>query len=264
VSDALRWAVTDGPSGTTALLLPEDRAGARRVAEHAGGAFWCSREAGGCGGRLAVDAGTGPRFRHPAGARCALADGGPPADRGYEHLRYQPVLAAWLAGQGHRPRLERIRGTGGGTDLRFAVEDAAAVLVVQLSPLPDTAWRQRDDALRARSRHVTWLFGPAAEAGAATEVAVRGVALSLRRHGGGLAVGVRDVEGGTRWVPLSACRLTGDGLSVPGVDEARARHACRTADREEAARHAAQRETRRRPPRATPWTAALPPLPFPG
>jgi hypothetical protein len=148
---------------------------------------------------------------------------------------------------------------------------------VQLSPLPDTAWRRLDDRYRRQARHVTWLYGPAAEAAAATEAAVRGVSFAVRRHSVGLSVGVRDVDDRTRWVRLAACRLTADGFAVPGTECARALHARRTAEREEAARRRAQQAARR--PRAgeergeraagratarTPWGPTLSPLPFPG
>jgi hypothetical protein len=141
-------------------------------------------------------------------------------------------------------------------------EDGCAV-VVQLAPLGDTAWRERDDRYRTLVRHVTWLYGPAAESAGDTELAVRGVAYAVRRHNTGLLVGVRDVGGGTRWVRLSACRLTADGFEAPGAGEARALHARRVADRREAARRAARSAERAaQRPRVHPGTADLP-LPFP-
>lgn len=286
MSSELLWAVTDGPAGTNAVQLPEDRSGARRMGAHPGG-FWCSGAAGGCGGRLVLQAGDGDRpsfhhhhHHHPAhgGARCRYADRGSEAERGYGHLRYQRALTAWLAAQGHRPTVQAVRGPDGSTDLHVVVDDVSHALEVQLAPLPDTVWRQRDDRSRARARHVTWLYGPAAEAAAATEVAVRGVALELRRHGAGLAVGVRDVDDRVRWVRLAVCDLDADGLHVPGTAEARALHARRSADRREAVRRVARQSARPAPlgegspggravrcaPVRTPWVSSAPPLPFPG
>ncbi|MGK5174035.1 hypothetical protein [Geodermatophilus sp. CPCC 205761] len=237
----LLWAVTDGPAGENAVPAPEDRLDAGRLARHHRGGFWCSTRAGGCGGRLVLQAPGGgrPSFGHPGGARCALTEAD--AGRAYEHLRYQPALTAWLAGQGHDARLERGPDPGGHSGLHVVVDELGVVLEVQLAPLPDTAWRERDDHLRRRHRHVTWLYGPEAEAAAVTEVAVRGVAVALRRHHVGLSVGVRDVDDRTRWVRLAACRLTADGFAAPGTEEARALHAARTAHRQRAARRVRHR-----------------------
>jgi hypothetical protein len=277
VSSELLWAVTDGPAGTKAVQLPEDPLEARRLRQHYGGALWCSTQAGGCGGRLVVHAGDRlpPHLRHHGNAACGLLGPGSDPGRAYEHLRYQRALTAWLTGQGHRARLEKVPGPGGATGLHVVVDDLSAALEVQLAPLPDAAWRERDDHHRRRVRHVTWLYGPAAEPSAATEVAVRGVALALRRHDVGLSVGVRDVEGRTRWVRLAACRLTAAGFWAPGVEEARTLHARRTAERQSAARRVASQAVRRAGrtaadgrrvahPARERWAAAACPLPFPG
>jgi hypothetical protein len=260
VAIELRWAVTDGPAGTAAVALPQDGTVARVLGLRPGSDFWCSREAGGCGGRLVLEArdGARPHFRHTGDVPCAFtaSDAGP----AYESLRHRRALGAWLAAQGLRPRFEEVPGSGG---LLVVVPEVGSAVVVQLAPVGDTAWRERDDRCRRRVRHVTWLYGPAAEAAGDTELAVRGVAYAVRRHGTGLLVGVRDVGGGTRWVRLSACRLTADGLEAPGTAEARALHARRAADRHEAARRAARwAERGAQRPRVRPETADLP-LPFP-
>lgn len=173
--------------------------------------------------------------------RCRFTGRESDAAPAYEHLRYQRAVAAWLTGQGHRPRMEKVPDAEGRTGLHVVVDEVGQALEVQLSALPDTAWRARDDHLRQRFRHVTWLYGPAAEVAGDTEVAVRGVAYAVRRHNTGLLVGVRDVAGGTRWVRLGACRLTADGFAAPGTAEARALHARRAAERRDAARRAARR-----------------------
>ncbi len=261
MSIELRWAVTDGPAGTAAVALPEDGTAARVLGLRPGSDFWCSREAGGCGGRLVLEARAGarPRFRHTGDAHCAFTacDAGP----AYDSLRHRRALGAWLAAQGLRPRFEEVPGRGG---LHAVVPEVGCAVVVQLAPLGDTAWRERDDRSRRRVRHVTWLYGPAAEAAGDTELAVRGVAYAVRRHNTGLLVGVRDVGGGTRWVRLGACRLTADGFEAPGTAEARALHARRAADRHEAARRAArcaERGAQRSRVRA--GAADVPFLPFP-
>ena len=56
MSIELRWAVTDGPAGTAAVALPEDGKAARVLGLRPGSDFWCSREAGGCGGRPGLEA----------------------------------------------------------------------------------------------------------------------------------------------------------------------------------------------------------------
>jgi hypothetical protein len=258
VSIELRWAVTDGPAGTAAVALPEDGTAASVLGLRPGRNYWCSRAAGGCGGRLVLESrdGARPHFRHAGDVRCAFtaADAGP----AYEFLRHRRALGAWLAAQGLRPRFEEVPGSGG---LHVVVAEVSCAAVVQLSPLPDTAWRERDERCRRSLRHVTWLYGPAAEAAGDTELAVRGVAYAVRRHNTGLLVGVRDVAGGTRWVRLGACRLTADGFEAPGASEARALHACRTADRQEAARRASRWAAQG--PRAHPRVETPPVLPFP-
>ncbi|MGR6964766.1 competence protein CoiA family protein [Geodermatophilus sp. URMC 61] len=264
MSSELRWAVTDGPAGTAAVALPEDGTAARLLGLHRGSGFWCSRAAGGCGGRLVLEArdGARPHFRHSGDVRCALTGSG--AAPAYEHLRHRRAVGAWLAAQGLRPRLEEVRGPSGSGGLHVVVAEVSCAVAVQLSPLPDTAWRERDDRYRRQVRHVTWLYGSAAESAADTELAVRGVAYAVRRHNTGLLVGVRDVDGGTRWVRLGSCRLTADGFAAPGAAEARALHARRAADRQEAARRAARcAERAARGPRDHPRVEALPFLPFP-
>jgi hypothetical protein len=255
VSSDLRWAVTDGPEGTHAVVLPEDGPGARRLAAHYRGRFWCSTAAGGCGERLVLGAGL-RSFRHREATGCRFAGEGADAGRAYDHLRYEPALTAWLAEAGYRPVLRRLPGPAGAVDLQVVVAEVDAVLEVRLSPLSDARWRERDDADRRRHRHVTWFYGPAAEAAAATEAAVRGVSLHLRRQNLGLVAGVRDADDRTRWVRLSACRLTADGFTAPGVEEARLAHRRRAGERREAARRAARHAA---PPRSDAWEQ----LPFP-
>lgn len=279
MSGELLWAVTDGPAGTHAVALPDDHLGARRLELHYGGEFFCSRRAGGCGGPLTVSAGDEghPSFRHRGCAPCAFAGREGAAGRAYDHLRYRRAFEGWLARQEHPFRLEQVPDPDGGANLRAVADDASHAVLVQLAPLPDTAWRRLDDRYRRSVRHVTWLYGPAAGAAAATEAAVRGVSFALRRHDVGLALGVRDVDDRVRWTRLAACRLTADGFAVPGAEQARALHAARTAEREEAAHRRARQAARR--PRAgegptgertaararpgSPWVATVPALPFP-
>ncbi|WP_141233737.1 hypothetical protein [Geodermatophilus saharensis] len=267
--DGLCWAVTDGPEGSAAVELPADAAGARLLDEQAGGAFWCARRAGGCGALLAVVTdGDTAAFRHTGGQPCALVARPATAARAYDPLRYRPALTAWLTGQGHRPRVETLTGRDGPVGLHVAVDALGAALEVQLTPLGDTAWRARDDRLRRTARSVTWLYGPGADDAAATEASVRGAALSLRRHDRGLLVGVRDAGDRVRWVRSAACALTADGVTAPGLAEARAAHVQRSAARQDAARRAARQAAREvaqrsRRPGAVPWDVRTGTLPYP-
>ncbi len=254
--------MTDGPDGTAAVELPGDDAAARLLEEQARGGFWCAREAGGCGGRLEVAHGPLPSFRHTGDAPCAFVRRQDAAGAAYDPLRYRRPLVAWLTAQGSAPRIERAPWRDDHPGLHVVVA-GVGVLEVQLAPLPDTAWRERDDRLRRGTPSVTWLYGPGADAAAATEAGVRGAALVLRRHDRGLLAGVRDDGGATRWMRLGACRLTVDGLDAPGLAEARARHTRRSAEREEAARRAGQAARRGRRAGTAPRPPGDEPLPFP-
>ena len=256
------WAVTDGPDGTAAVVLPADDDAARRLEQQARDGFWCARGAGGCGGRLQVVPGPRPAFRHTGEAPCALGRRADGAGRAYDHLRYRPALTAWLTAQGRDPRIARSPDPDGHPGLHVVV--AGTVLQVQLAPLTDTAWRERDDRLHREAAPVTWFYGPDAEAAAATEASVRGAGLLLRRHVRGLMVGVRDTDDATRWVRLTACRLTADGVIAPGLDEARARFARRRTERQEAARRVARQAARwSQRGGAVPWDVRTGTLPFP-
>ncbi|SFT51747.1 hypothetical protein SAMN05660657_01256 [Geodermatophilus amargosae] len=260
--DGLRWAVTDGPDGTAAVELPGDDDAARLLEEQARGGFWCAREAGGCGGRLEVAYRPLPVFRHTGDAPCAFVRQEDAAGAAYDSLRYRRPLVAWLTAQGHTPRVERTPRRSGHPGLHVVVA-GVGVLEVQLAPLSDTAWRERDDRLRRETPSVTWLYGPGADDAAATEAGVRGAALLLRRHDRGLLVGVRDADGATRWMRLGACRLTADGLEASGLAEARARHARRSSEREETARRAGQATRRGQRAGRAPRLPEPEPLPFP-
>lgn len=246
----LVWAVTDGPSGTQAVDVPSDRWQAIRLREHHSGDFWCSTEASGCGGGLILAAGPVliPHFRHRRDARCEFIGSESKAGPAYEHLRYQRALLRWLEAQGYSPALEKTLGPDGRTDLHVVVNSVRHSVEVQLSPLPSAAWRERDAKYRRHHEHVTWLYGPAAEAAGATELGVRGLSFALRP---GPNVGVRDVDADTHWAELTECRLTPNGLYVPGLEEARELHRVRKAEADEAIRRAQEKAAEKQ------WLAEL-------
>jgi competence CoiA-like predicted nuclease len=237
----LLLAVSDGPAGADRVDMPADRHEAIRLRERHSNRFWCSTEASGCGGGLMIAAGPvlRPHFRHRRDARCSFIGSESKAGPAYEHLRYQRALLRWLESQGHLPVLEKTLGPDGRTDLHVVVDAVRHSIEVQLSPLPANAWRERDAKYRRHHDHVTWLYGPSAEAAGATELSLRGVSFSLRP---GPHLGVQDVDQQTHWVELIECQLTPDGLFVPGVEQARALHRRREADANNAARQAAAEE----------------------
>ena len=240
----LLLAVTDGPAGTHAVDMPADRYEAIRLRERHGGRFWCSTEATGCGGGLLIAAGQQlrPHFRHRKDASCSFIGSESKAGPAYEHLKYQQALLTWLELQGHHPVLEKTLGPDGRTDLHVVVNAVRHSIEVQLSTLAAVAWRERDAKYRRHHEHVTWLYGPSAEAAGATELSLRGLSFALRA---GPHFGVRDVDEETHWVELIECRLTTDGLYVPGVAEAQALHRQRMAEAQEARRKAAAEEAAR-------------------
>jgi len=224
VSADLLWAVTDGPDGFDAVTLPEDRLLARRLKAQHDGAFWCTKQADGCGGRLDVIAGDINRvhFRHRTTQPCGFIGAETRAGAAYEHLRYQQLLHAWLVSLGYTPVLKRHLGADGRSDLHVIVDDVGLSLEVQLSALSVVDWNRRDAKYRRHAEHVVWLYGPHAIGAARTELSVRGVVLQLRP---GPEVGVRDVDDrddGVTWSTLQECRVDADGLHAPGLEQARA------------------------------------------
>jgi hypothetical protein len=119
----LAHAVVDGPDGTQAVELSpvRDEALALKVLHE--GSFWCSTQAGGCGGALVLAAGRirVPYFRHVSGVDCALGGDSARAARSYEHLRYQRALLAWLEAQGLSATMEHHLGPDGRADLHVIV-----------------------------------------------------------------------------------------------------------------------------------------------
>jgi hypothetical protein len=220
----LAHAVVDGPDGTRAVELSPVRAEALRLKALHQEAFWCSTQAGGCGGAMVLAAGPirVPYFRHHNGADCALAGDNARAARSYEHLRYQRALLAWLEVQGLTATIEHHLGADGRADLHVIVSGCVHTIEVQLSPLGPNEWGRRDEAYRRQVDHVTWLYGPGAETAAAAEQADRGYALHIRVgavSGEAPEIGVVTdlVEA---WSPLDECELRSDRFWTPQLDEA--------------------------------------------
>ena len=237
-------AVSDGPSGDQVVLAPEEREAAWRLKSRMQGAFWCTTQAGGCGGRMHLVIGVVNRvhFRHAKDATCALRTP-ERVERSYEHLRYQLQLRDWLLGQGYQPRLEKVFTDGlGRTDVHVSVEGVEHSIEIQLSAI--SAHERADRRIRYECEvdHLTWLFGAGARGAAMEERAFAGYALVLRRSdtdprpdGGGLVeVGVSGAAlKGTRWVPLASSLVQRRWPLPPGrADSARViRGGCRASGR---------------------------------
>ncbi len=225
--DELRLAVRNDADGDRVFRLSADRAGALRSKDELrsqGTHLWCSRQAGGCGGRLQINAGevVRPYLKHTTGAgSCALAADITRAEHGYEHLLVQHTLRSWLEDQGLSVVLEKTIH-GGRVDLLVRIEELTHVLEVQLTPISNERWQARDAVYRHAAHDVTWLYGPRAESAAAREQALRGVAVHLDHHQE--RIGIAEASTGTSWSPLSACRLDRRGFWTPGLDAAIAAH----------------------------------------
>lgn len=238
----LAHAVVDGPDGTHAVELSPIRAEALRLKTLHEESFWCTTQAGGCGGALVLAAGPVriPYFRHHSNAACALAGDNVRAARSYEHLYYQRALLAWLEAQGLSATTEHHLGPDGRADLHVIVQSRRHTIEVQLSPLAVNEWRRRDEGYRRQVDHVTWLYGARADTAAAVEQADRGHALHIRagsESATALEIGVvTDLT--EVWSPIEECELRIGGFWTPHLGKALADLA---AAREEAAREAAEK-----------------------
>ncbi|MGY2873452.1 hypothetical protein ACVW00_000642 [Marmoricola sp. URHA0025 HA25] len=220
----LAHAVVDGPDGTRAVELSPVRAEALRLKELHEESFWCSTQAGGCGGELVLAAGPirVPHFRHHVGADCALAGDNVRATRSYQHLRYQLALLTWLEAQNLRATIEHHLGPDGRADLHVIVRSRRHTIEVQLSPIGLNEWRRRDGAYRRQVDDVTWLYGAAAETTAAAQQAASGHALHIRAGAGpGTRLEIGVVTDLTEaWSPLEECELRTEQFWTPHLDKA--------------------------------------------
>ena len=222
-SSDLRHAVTDGPTGTADVTAPAGRdAAARLKSQHR--TFWCTTQAGGCGGVLVLCVGevVTPYFRHHRHASaCALTSRDAAAS--YAHLAYQRELATWLAEQGYEARIEHRFDDAGRADLHVLVEGTAHTLEVQLTDIGVHDWKDRDARYRAQVDHVTWLHGPASTTTATTDRVERDYALRIGRDSDrAVRIGVDTGRGDSTvaWAPLRECRITPSGMWTPHLESA--------------------------------------------
>jgi Competence protein CoiA-like family len=255
-----RFAVIDGPEGTDAVVVPDDRDAAIKLKDTPGIEFSCTTVAGGCGGTLLIAAGklNRPHFRHRfshEAASCALATDPDPdrAERSYEHVWYQHALRGWLNDQGLQADIEHTFDDMGRADLYVTVDEVEQTIEVQLSPITHAARQERTKRYKRYVEHVTWLYGPGAESASASERIERGVAFMIQRHPetGTVEIGVCGHSAKTAWHPLAACRLTKDGLWTPDLEQvlaANREELRKDQERQQAAdeRKAAEQEAARR------------------
>ena len=214
----LRHAVIDGPSGTTDVVAPPSHPAAGRLkVQHP--SFWCTTQAGGCGGILDLHVGTVriPHFQHRRDASgCALTHRD--AGGAYAHLAYQRELATWLDAQGYTATIEHRFDDAGRADLHVVVEGVAHTLEVQLTDLGVHVWKDRDERYRSHVDQVTWLHGPNASRTALTDRVLRDVALRIDREAGQVRIGVDTDATETAWAVLQECKITPDGVWTPHLE----------------------------------------------
>jgi len=257
-------AVTDSSGGVEVVRAPSDRNSAIRLRERHNNQFWCTTKAEGCGGSLELAAGTvvAPYFRHRRGAtECSLLTHPEREEKTHEHLWYQRVLVAWLAGQGHTSEIEYYLGQDGRSDLHVNVLDVDHSIEVQLSPITRESWRERDTRYRNRMDHVTWLYGAHAEGAAARAQTMEGLALRLRGNETP-EIGTSG-HNGEHWATPGDCTFGKEGFWTPHLADALAAKTEADAEavrkREESDR---LREQRKRRARYGGYTqpSALPPV----
>lgn len=260
----MRFAVTDGPNGIHCVSLTDDTILARKLRAEHDSKFWCSRQAGGCGGALTLAAGdvNRPYFRHrsgPASKACAFFHNASGAERSYEHLWFQRALSSWLMEQGLESTIEKHLGKDGRADLQVIVDGSEHTIEVQLSAMRVDVWKDRDARYRhAGARQVTWLFGPAAGAAQSVTTAQDKVAFQIGRCppepgteplASRLEVKIGAVTSyGQRWAPLEDCTFDATGLQHPFAALVQAEvdaEAARRRQEEEDARRRAQEEAER-------------------
>jgi hypothetical protein len=216
----LQYAVTDGQGGTSTVVLPVERRGALAIRDKHRGRFWCSEDAGGCGGPLILKAGSQriPHFSHHAGQShgCPLDRDPTLARESYRHMAIQQALCAWLRRQGYSPEPEWVM-PGGRADVSVTAGNLRYSLEVQLSPIEHETLRRRDLTYRRYIDHVTWLFDPALDTCATSHLLERDVAfhVAIDKDLSKVQIGTRFIDGTIKWSGLDECGLNDSGFHTP-------------------------------------------------
>ncbi|MGV8965360.1 MAG: competence protein CoiA family protein [Cellulomonas sp.] len=221
MGENLCHAVIDGPDGFEAVSVTTRAEGIALRKAHAH--FWCTREAGGCGGELSVVAGAlrAAHFRHHLDAVCAFGSGGTASGGAYAHLAYQRALAQWVADQGYVARIEHtFEDAGGRADLHVTIDGVDQSIEVQLTSISDEEWRERDARYSRHVSVVTWLHGPASERLREVDRLEGDFSLTIETHEGRVRVGTYR-EGAPSWADLGECKIGSGGIWTPHVAAAR-------------------------------------------
>ncbi|MFC8124878.1 hypothetical protein [Streptomyces sp. NPDC057302] len=238
----VQTAVMGGRDSDQPIILPEEPHNLDEFRRQFGkDAFWCGTLLGGCGERLMTKRYETKvchfsHFPDRDGSRVAChrtANGVDSAD----HLFVKAHVTQWLAGQGHATQAElRSLGHGPGDAVDFVLRATNQRLRFELRPTDYRSWRGTADSLAAKEGHVEWVFG--LESAITRDMTARyGYALRVRCETDGnsrrVLIGTVTENRPVAWSPLEQCRMTGDGLITPALDELRSRGLIR----EGAARH---------------------------
>ncbi|RVU29006.1 hypothetical protein EOT10_03985 [Streptomyces antnestii] len=238
----VQTAVMGGRDSDQPVILPEEAHNLDEFRRQFGkDDFWCGTLLGGCGERLMTKSYETKvcHFSHLPdrdGSRAAChrtANGVDSAD----HLFIKAHVTRWLAGQGHAAQAELCSlGHGPGDAVDFVLRATNQRLRFELRPNDYRSWRGTADSLAAKEGHVEWVFG--LESAITRDMTARyGYALRVRCEIDGnsrrVLIGTVTENRPVAWSPLEQCRMTGDGLITPDLDELRGRGLIR----EGAARH---------------------------
>ncbi|QUW78587.1 hypothetical protein SMIR_05175 [Streptomyces mirabilis] len=238
----VQTAVMGGRDSDQPVILPEEPHNLDEFRRQFGkDDFWCGTLLGGCGERLMTKRYETKvchfsHFPDRDGSRAAChrtANGVDSAD----HLFVKAHVTQWLAGQGHAAQAELCSlGHGPGDAVDFVLRATNQRLRFELRPNDYRSWRGTADSLAAKEGHVEWVFG--LESAITRDMTARyGYALRVRCETDGnsrrVLIGTVTENRPVAWSPLEQCRMTGDGLITPDLDELRNRGLIR----EGAARH---------------------------
>ncbi|MBE8477459.1 hypothetical protein [Streptomyces justiciae] len=228
----VQTAVMGGRDSDQPVILPEEPHNLDEFRRQFGkDDFWCGRLLGGCGERLMTKRYETKvchfsHFPDRDGSRAAChrtAKGVDSAD----HLFIKTQVTQWLAGQGHATQAElRSLGHGPGDAVDFVLRATNQRLRFELRSNDYRSWRGTADSLAAKEGHVEWVFG--LESAITRDVTARyGYALRVRCETDGnsrrVLIGTVTENRPVAWTALEQCRMTGDGLITPELDELRGR-----------------------------------------
>ncbi|WP_153812234.1 hypothetical protein [Streptomyces sp. SUK 48] len=238
----VQTAVMGGRDSDQPVILPEEPHNLDEFRRQFGkDDFWCGTLLGGCGERLMTKRYETKvchfsHFPDRDGSRAAChrtANGVDSAD----HLFVKAHVTQWLAGQGHAAQAELCSlGHGPGDAVDFVLRATNQRLRFELRPSDYRSWRGTADSLAAKEGHIEWVFG--LESAITRDMTARyGYALRVRCETDGnsrrVLIGTVTENRPVAWSPLEQCRMNGDGLITPDLDELRNRGLIR----EGAARH---------------------------